>query len=202
MIARVAGNLVEKLPTQVLVDVGGVGYEIAIPVSTFQRLPEPGSRVVLLTHLVMREDAALLFGFGTAEERELFRMLITVSGIGPKTALAILSGIELGRLRNAITSAEVDVLRAIPGIGKKTAERLVVDLRDRLPAAGAEESAAAHAARALGCPPEMYRDAVAAMVSLGYSASAAQAAAKRVLAAAEEPLALDELVKRALAAAR
>lgn len=201
MIARLRGVLVEKLPTRALVDVEGVGYDVAIPVSTFERLPAAGDRVTLLTHLVMREDAALLFAFATPEERDLFRVLITVSGIGPKTALAILSGIELGRLRSAIAGGEVDVLRAIPGIGKKTAERLVVELRDRLPAAGMEPAAAA-AARALGCTPEIYRDAVAAMVSLGYSSPAAQEAVRRVLGAADNPLALDELVKRALAAAR
>jgi Holliday junction DNA helicase RuvA len=201
MIARLRGILVEKLPTRALVDVEGVGYDVAIPVSTFERLPAAGERVTLLTHLVMREDAASLFAFATPEERDLFRVLITVSGIGPKTGLAILSGIELGRLRNAIAGGEVDVLRAIPGIGKKTAERLIVELRDRLPHADMEPAAAA-AARALGCSPEIYRDAVAAMISLGYSNPAAQEAARRVLAAADGPLALDELVKRALGAAR
>ncbi len=201
MIARLRGVLVEKLPTHALIEVAGVGYDVAIPVSTFERLPAAGAEVTLLTHLALREDAAQLFAFATPEERDLFRALITVSGIGPKTGLAILSGIELERLRNAITGGEVDVLRAIPGIGKKTAERLVVELRDRLPQTGLEPVAAA-AARALGCPPEIYRDAVAAMVSLGYSNAAAVEAARRVLAATDAPLALDELVKRALAAAR
>ncbi len=200
MIARVRGVLVEKFPTRALVEVEGVGYELAIPVSTFERLPATGERVTLLTHLAVREDALQLFAFGTPEERDLFRLLVTVSGIGPRTALAILSGIELGRLRSAITGGDVDVLRTIPGIGKKTAERLVVELRDRLPLAGAG-SAEERAAHALGCSPEVYRDAVAAMVSLGYTNSAAQAAARRVLAAAQGPLALDELVKLALAAA-
>lgn len=201
MIARLRGILVEKLPTHALIEVAGVGYDVAIPVSTFERLPAAGAEVTLLTHLALREDAAQLFAFATPEERDLFRALITVSGIGPKTGLAILSGIEIERLRSAITGGEVDVLRAIPGIGKKTAERLVVELRDRLPQTGLEPAAAA-AARALGCPPEIYRDAVAAMVSLGYSNAAAVEAARRVLAATDAPLALDELVKRALAAAR
>jgi len=201
MIARLRGVLVAKQPTRALIDVAGVGYDVAIPVSTFERLPDAGAEVTLLTHLALREDAAQLFAFATAEERDLFRALITVSGIGPKTGLAILSGIELGRLRSAIAGGEVDVLKAIPGIGKKTAERLVVELRDRLPHAGMEPAAAA-AVRALGCSPEMYRDAVAAMVSLGYSNAAAVEAARRVLAAADGPLALDELVRRALAAAR
>ena len=201
MIARLRGVLVAKQPTRALIDVAGVGYDVAIPVSTFERLPDAGVEVTLLTHLALREDAAQLFAFATAEERDLFRALITVSGIGPKTGLAILSGIEIERLRSAITGGEVDVLKAIPGIGKKTAERLVVELRDRLPHAGMEPAAAA-AVRALGCSPEMYRDAVAAMVSLGYSNAAAVEAARRVLAAADGPLALDELVRRALAAAR
>jgi Holliday junction DNA helicase RuvA len=201
MIARLRGNLVEKFPTRTLIDVDGVGYELQIPVSTFQRLPEPGDRATLLTHLIVRDDALQLFGFGTGEERDLFRLLITVSGVGPKIALAILSGIDLSRFRLAVSGGDVDLLRTIPGIGKKMAERLVVELRDRLPVAG-EESAEERAARALGCPPEVYRDAIAAMVSLGYTNAAATAAARRVIAAQDGPIALDDLLKRALAEAR
>jgi Holliday junction DNA helicase RuvA len=201
MIARLRGTLVEKFPTRALIEVDGVGYELQIPVSTFQRLPEPGDRATLLTHLIVRDDALQLFGFGTGEERDLFRLLITVSGVGPKIALAILSGIDLSRFRLAVSGGDVDLLRTIPGIGKKMAERLVVELRDRLPAAG-EETAEERAARALGCPPEVYRDAIAAMVSLGYTNAAATTAARRVIAAADGPIALDDLLKRALAEAR
>jgi Holliday junction DNA helicase RuvA len=201
MIARLRGSLVEKYPTRVLIDVNGVGYDLAIPVSTFERLPEPGGNVSLLTQLIVREDALHLFGFATAAERELFRLLITVSGVGPKIALAVLSGIDLARFRLAVAGGEADVLRTIPGIGKKMAERLVVELRDRLPAAG-EEAAEERAARALGCSPEVYRDAVAAMISLGFSSAAANAAARRVIAGASGPIEVDEMVKRALAEAR
>lgn len=200
MISRLRGSLVEKLPTRAIIDVEGVGYELQVPVSTFERLPEPGGRVTILTHLVVREDALLLFGFATADERDLFRLLITVSGIGPKIALAVLSGIDVGRFRRALADRDVDLLRTIPGIGKKTAERLVVELRDRLPVVG-EESPEERAAGALGCPVEVYRDAVAALVSLGYTQAAASAATRKVLAAAAGTLELDELVRRALAAA-
>jgi Holliday junction DNA helicase RuvA len=200
MIARLRGSLIEKHPTHALVDVEGVGYELQIPVSTFERLPEAGGRVVLLTQLVVREDALHLFGFGTEGEREIFRLLLTVSGVGPKIALAVLSGIEGGRFRRAVAAGDVDLLRTIPGIGKKTAERLVVELRDRLPAAG-EESPEERAARTLGCPVDVYRDAIAALVSLGYTQTAASAAARMVLADGSGPFELDELVKRALAAA-
>jgi Holliday junction DNA helicase RuvA len=201
MIARLSGNVVEKLPTRALLDVNGVGYELGIPVSTFQRLPEPGGKATLLTQLIVRDDALQLYGFATAEERDVFRLLITVSGVGPKIALAILSGIDIARFRQAVVGGDVDLLRTVPGIGKKTAERLVVELRDRLP--GVEEpSAEARAAHALGCPPEIYRDAVAAMVSLGYTNAAATQAARRAIAGAEDPIQLDDLLRRALSEAR
>jgi Holliday junction DNA helicase RuvA len=200
MIARLRGSLIEKHPTHALVDVEGVGYELQIPFSTFERLPELGGRVALLTHLVVREDALHLFGFATGEEREIFRHLLSVSGVGPKIALAVLSGIDGTRFRQAVTAGDVDLLRTIPGVGKKTAERLIVELRDRLPRVG-DESPEERAARALGCPIEVYRDAIAALVSLGYTQAAASAAARRVLADGAGPVELDELVKRALAAA-
>lgn len=201
MIARLRGSLVEKHPTHALLDVEGVGYEVEIPLSTFERLPEAGEGLALLTHLVVREDALHLFGFASAGEREIFRLLITVSGVGPRIALAVLSGIDGPRFRRAIAGGDVDLLRTIPGVGKKTAERLIVELKDRLPSAAGEESPEERAARALGCPVEVYRDAVAALVSLGYTQTAATSAARRVLTGAGGPFELDELVKRALAAA-
>ncbi len=201
MIARLRGSLIEKHPTHASIDVEGVGYDLQIPVSTFERLPEPGGRITLLTHLLVREDALHLFGFATPGERELFRLLITVSGVGPKIALAVLSGIDGARFRRAVAGGDVDLLRTIPGVGKKTAERLIVELKDRLPGAAGEESPEEQAARALGCPVEVYRDAVAALVSLGYTQSAATSAARRVLTSAGGPFELDELVKRALAQA-
>ncbi|HWN81588.1 MAG TPA: Holliday junction branch migration protein RuvA [Candidatus Udaeobacter sp.] len=200
MITRLRGQLLEKQPTRVVIEDGhGVGYELAIPVSTFQHLPEPGSAVALLTQLIVREDALLLFGFGSAGERDLFRVLITISGVGPKIALAILSGIELDRFREAVLAGDTALLRTIPGIGKKMADRLAVELKDRLPAG--DTPGGEREARELGCSPEVYRDTVAAMVSLGYSSAAASAAAKRALAGQEGPMAIDELLRRALAAA-
>jgi holliday junction DNA helicase RuvA len=202
MITRLRGQLLEKQPTRVVIEDGhGVGYELAIPVSTFQRLPEAGSAVALLTQLIVREDALLLFGFGSTDERDLFRVLITISGVGPKIALAILSGIELERFREAVLAGDTALLRTIPGIGKKMAERLVVELRDRLPAGSGAAAGGEREARELGCPPEVYRDTVAAMVSLGYTSAAATAAAKRALAGHRGPMAIDELLRRALAAA-
>jgi Holliday junction DNA helicase RuvA len=201
MIARLRGQLVEKLPTRALIEVEGVGYDVAIPVSTFERLPEPGGNATLLTQLIVRDDALHLYGFASGEERDLFRLLITVSGVGPKIALAILSGIQLARFRTAISSGDGTLLRTIPGVGKKMADRLVVELRDRMPTAG-EESEEEQAARALGCSPEVYRDAIAAMVSLGYTTVAATAAARRVIAKADGALEVDDLVRRALAEAR
>jgi Holliday junction DNA helicase RuvA len=202
MITRLRGQLLEKQPTRVVIEDGhGVGYELAIPVSTFQRLPEAGTSVALLTQLIVREDALLLYGFASADERDLFRILITISGVGPKIALAVLSGIELGRFREAVLAGDTALLRTIPGIGKKMAERLVVELKDRLPAGAEAIPAGEREARELGCSPEVYRDTVAALVSLGYTSAAAVAAAKRALAGNRGPMALDELLRRALAAA-
>src|ERR1041385_8561446 len=147
MITFLHGKLVAALPTQVIVDVRGVGYEILIPLSSFDKLPAPGQEVHLLTHLAIREDAHVLYGFMTAAERDLFRLLIhTVSGIGPKIALNVLSGMNVTALRGAVASGDVKRLSQINGIGKKTAERIVVELKDKIGQAAALESAgAAHA---------------------------------------------------------
>src|SRR6185437_2269143 len=141
MINFLHGKLVEALPTQVTVDVHGVGYEALIPLSSFDKLPQPGNDVKLLTHLAVREDAHVLYGFMTAAERELFRLLInTVSGIGPKIALNILSGMNPTAFRGAVANGDVKALSQISGVGKKTAERIVVELKDRIGAAGAWEA--------------------------------------------------------------
>src|ERR1035437_3144464 len=143
MITFLSGKLVEALPTQVVVDVNGVGYEVLIPLSSFDKIPAPGQPVKLLTQLVVREDAHILYGFATAAERDLFRLLINnVSGIGPKTALNILSGMNAVAFRGAVASSDVKSLSQISGVGKKTAERIVVELRDKIGAAGAWEAAA------------------------------------------------------------
>src|SRR5882672_12584085 len=138
MITFLRGKLVEALPTQAIVEVQGVGYEVLIPLSSFDKLPAPGGEVQLLTHLAVREDAHVLYGFMTGAERELFRLLInTVSGIGPKIALNILSGISVTAFRGAVANGDIKALSQISGVGKKTAERIVVELKDKVGAAGA-----------------------------------------------------------------
>jgi Holliday junction DNA helicase RuvA len=167
MISFLRGKLVEALPTQVTVDVHGVGYEVLIPLSSFDKLPQPGNDVQLLTQLIVREDAHILYGFATATERDLFRMLINnVSGIGPKTALNILSGMNAVAFRGAVANSDVKALSQISGVGKKTAERIVVELRDKVGAAGAWE--ASSAARSLSASDQKINDAVLALMALGF----------------------------------
>lgn len=167
MISFVHGKLVEALPTQVTVDVHGIGYEVLIPLSSFDKLPPPGSDVKLLTQLIVREDAHVLYGFASVAERDLFRMLINnVSGIGPKTALNILSGMNAVAFRGAVANGDVKALSQISGVGKKTAERIVVELRDKIGAAGAWE--ASSAARSLSAADQKINDAVLALMALGF----------------------------------
>lgn len=166
MISFLHGKLTDALPTQVVVDVHGVGYEVLIPLSSFDKLPPVGSDVKLLTQLVVREDAHILYGFATAPERELFRLLVnSVSGIGPKTALNILSGMNAITFRGAVANSDVKALSQISGVGKKTAERIVVELRDKIGAAGAWE--ASSASRSLAPADQKINDAVLALMALG-----------------------------------
>jgi Holliday junction DNA helicase RuvA len=166
MIGRIAGTLAEKNPPQVLVMANGVGYEIDVPMSTFYNLPKTGEPVELLTHLVVREDAHLLFGFLTAGERTAFRQLLKVSGVGPKVALSVLSGLSVDDLAAAVAADDAARLTRVPGIGKKTAERLVLELRDKLPSAlPAPKASAPHAS-----------DVLNALLSLGYNAREASIA--------------------------
>lgn len=132
MISRLCGQLLAKTPPVVLVDVNGVGYDVFVPMTTLYQLAEPGEQVILFTHLVVREDAQLLYGFASTSDRELFRTLIKVNGVGPKMALAIMSGMEAAELLQCVRSNNLRALSQIPGIGKKTAERLVIELRDKL----------------------------------------------------------------------
>ncbi|HEY4083685.1 MAG TPA: Holliday junction branch migration protein RuvA [Burkholderiaceae bacterium] len=169
MISRLSGLLAEKTPPQVLVDVHGVGYEVDVPMSTFYNLPGLGEKVTLLTHFVVREDAQLLFGFLTAQERSTFRMLVKISGIGPRMALSILSGMTVADLSQAITLQESGRLVKVPGIGKKTAERLLLELKGKL---GADIGAPAHAAN------DAQADILQALVALGYSDKEAAASLK------------------------
>jgi holliday junction DNA helicase RuvA len=167
MITFLHGTLVDALPTQITVDVQGVGYEVLIPLSSFDKLPQPGQELRILTHLAVREDAHVLYGFMTAGERELFRLLInTVSGIGPKIALNVLSGMNVVMFRGAVANGDVKSLSQISGVGKKTAERIVVELKDKVGKAGAFEAASAQ--RALTADEQKTNDAVLALMALGF----------------------------------
>ena len=171
MIGRLSGLLLDKNPAQLIVDCNGVGYEVGVPMSTFYNLPATGERVTLLTHMVVREDAQLLYGFGTTQERELFRELIKISGIGARTALAILSGMSVNDLAQAVTLQEVGRLTRVPGIGKKTAERLLLELKGKL---GTELGTAP------GTEGESSNDVLSALLALGYSEKEALLAIKQV----------------------
>ena len=167
MITFLQGKLIEALPTQVVVDVNGVGYEALIPLSSFNKLPPPGETVKLLTQLVIREDAHTLYGFMTAAERDLFRLLVnSVSGIGPKTALNILSGISVTAFRGAVAGGDVKALSQISGVGKKTAERIIVELRDKIGVVGVWEAVSAQ--RSLSPEDQKLNDAMLALMALGF----------------------------------
>lgn len=169
MIGRLTGTLAEKSPPQLLVDVNGVGYEVDVPMSTFYNLPALGERVTLLTHFVVREDAQVLFGFLTHDERATFRQLVKISGVGPRTALSILSGLSVTELAQAVSLQESGRLVKVPGIGKKTAERLLLELKGKLGDALVAPAAVANDAQA---------DILQALVALGYSDREAAAALK------------------------
>jgi len=176
MIGRLSGILVEKNPPQILVDCQGVGYEVDVPMSTFYNLPGLGEKVTLLTHLTVREDAHLLFAFATAEERNVFRQLIKISGIGARTALSILSGMSVSDLAQAITLQEAGRLTKVPGIGKKTAERLLLELKGKLGADLGHAGGVAHS--------DATADILNALAALGYSDKEAALALKQVPAGA------------------
>ncbi len=172
MIGRISGILLEKTPPQLLVDCNGVGYEVDVPMSTYYNLPHTGERVVLFTHLAIREDAHLLFGFGTASERALFRQLIKITGVGARTALGILSGMSVNDLAQAVTLQEAGRLVKIPGIGKKTAERLLLELKGKL---GADIGVVGTAPR-----DDTQADVMNALLALGYSDKEALLATKNL----------------------
>ena len=173
MIGRLHGKLLEKNPPQILIDVSGVGYEVDVPMSTFCNLPEVGGELTLHTHFVVREDAQLLYGFATLAERAVFRALIKISGVGPKIALALLSGITVDQLKDAVDRGETGLLTKVPGIGKKTAERLVLELKGKLAGTGAATAAAA-------VPTSGARAVAPALIALGYSEREAAAATKKL----------------------
>ena len=178
MIAYLNGILAEKDIARVVVECGGVGYEAAIPVSTFDRLPAEGEQVKLYTHHEVREDAQLLFGFATKPERDMFRLVTTVSGVGPKLALAVLSGLTVGDLQLAVSQGDSKRLATVKGIGKKTAERIVVELRDKINPIEALANATAETSKEQGA---VLRDAMLALTALGFGEDVARAKVQMVL---------------------
>ncbi len=196
MIARLRGILVEKHPNQAVLDVGGVGYDVTIPVSTFSTLPETGGEVILRVHTHVREDVFALYGFLTLDEKNLFEKLIGVSGIGPGLAVKVLSGIAAADLLNAIRRNELERLVRIPGVGKKTAERMVLELRDKLPAPAGEEPSAARP-----LPSHLDEDVLSALANLGCARPAAEAAVRKARAAGT-PDEFEPLFRKALELAR
>ncbi len=187
MIGRLAGTLLEKNPPQIVVEAGGVGYEVEVPMSTFYNLPASGERVMLLTHLIVREDAHLLYGFGTEAERRAFRQLLKISGVGARTALAVLSGLSVAELIEAVAMQESGRLVKIPGIGRKTAERLLLELKGKL---GADVVSGV----AVNRPKSVASDVMNALLALGYSDKEAQLAVKQM----PEGLSVSDGIRQAL----
>ena len=197
MITFLDGTLATALPTQAVVDVGGVGYEVFIPLSSYDKLPAPGQAVHILTHLHVREDAQILYGFMTAPERDLFRLLVNhVSGIGPKLALAVLSGMSVPMFKTAVVNADTVALARISGLGKKTAERIVLELKDKLGVVAAWE--AASAAHAPTAEQSQANEAVLALIALGYKQVDAHKTVRELQEREGEIKTAEELVKMAL----
>lgn len=197
MISFLHGKLVDALPTQVTVDVNGVGYDVLIPLSSYDKLPAPGQDLRLLTHLAVREDAHTLYGFMSAAERELFRLLIhTVSGIGPKIALNILSGISVTAFRGAVAGGDIKALSQISGVGKKTAERIVVELKDKIGTAGVWEAASAQ--RTLSAEDQKVNDAVLALMALGFKQVEAHDSVRKSLGTLGSQATIEDLVRACL----
>ena len=196
MIASLTGILRSKNPTEVLIDVNGVGYSVTIPLSTYEKLGEVESKVTLLTHLHVREDAMQLFGFATPDERLFFKLLISVNGIGPKIAQGILSGITVSDLKQHIAQENIPALTAIPGVGRKTAERLIIELRDKI---GKIDTSSLGSTAMQGGDGDLRQEALLALTSLGYNRPIAEKALRQVLAETKgEKLSLQDLIKRAL----
>lgn len=196
MITFVEGTLEEKQPTRAVISVGGIGYEVFIPLGSFEKLPGEGSSCRLLTYDYVRDDQHSLYGFVTPEERRMFLLLMTVSGIGPKLALGTLSGMTVKELKASIVSGDARRLASIPGVGKKTSERIIVDLKDKITACEAAEALAGDGLQ--NERPEM-RDAVLALVSLGYKQADALKMTQKVLSVKSPPTKVEEIVRKALA---
>jgi len=195
VIASLRGRLAEKQPNRIIVDVGGVGYDVAVPLSTYYKLGEPGSDVALRVHTHVREDTLALYGFSTVLELQIFERLIGISGIGPKLALAVLSGIDVADLVRAVRAGDVGRLTAIPGIGKKSADRIGLELKDKLPKGILEESAVGAESGAPGR--ELRQDLLSALLNLGYHRPLAEKAVEAALARVESP-AFETVLRQAL----
>jgi Holliday junction DNA helicase RuvA len=196
MIARLSGILIEKSITQCVVDVNGAGYRVVVPLTTFYELPEIGQPVIIHIHTHVREDAIHLYGFHTQEDREVFQLMISVSGIGPKLAINILSGIAAGELIRAVTEEDLKRLTGIPGVGKKTAERMILELKDKAIKLGREGSTVGTVAVKTG--DQLKDDALSALVNLGYKGSAVKDVVDRIMRESPETPFLDQLLKQAL----
>jgi Holliday junction DNA helicase RuvA len=197
MITSLTGKLISALPTQATIDVGGIGYEVLIPLSSYDRLPPAGQTVHILTHYHVREDAHLLYGFATAAERDLFRLLVNhVSGIGPKLGLAVLSGMSVSNFKAAVVNGDVTSIARISGLGKKTAERIVLELKDKVGVAAAWE--AASAAHAPTLEQEQANEAVLALIALGYKQVEAHKAVRELQGKMPGGGSTEDLVKLAL----
>jgi Holliday junction DNA helicase RuvA len=197
MITFLHGKLIEVLPTQVTVEVNGVGYEVLIPLSSYDKLPAPGQTVTLLTHLVVREDAHVLYGFMSAAERRLFRLLInTVSGVGPKIALNILSGINVTAFRGAVAGGDIKMLSQVSGVGRKTAERIIIELKDKIGPGGLLEAQSAQ--HALSADEQKINDAVLALIALGFKPAEAHESIRATQAVLGTEAGLEELVRASL----
>lgn len=197
MIGRLRGTLAEKQPPHLIVDVNGVGYEVEVPMTTLYRLPALGETVTLHMHLVVREDAQLLYGFAEKRDRELFRELIRLNGVGPKLALALMSGLEVDELVRCVQAQDTSALVKVPGVGKKTAERLLVELKDRFKAWESMPSIAPLVVepRSNMAVSSAENDAVSALISLGFKP---QEASRAVSAVQEDDLSSEDLIRRAL----
>lgn len=195
MIGRLHGKIINKQPPQLLIDVQGVGYEVDAPMSTFYQLPDLGSEVTLHTHMVVREDAQLLYGFASESERSLFRHLIKINGVGPKLALTILSGMSADEFINCVQDNDAAALVRLPGVGKKTAERLIIELRDRLKDSLPQDATSPVLSRSVTTASNPVSDAVSALIALGYKP---QEASRMVRAINTDGLDTEEIIKQSL----
>ncbi len=190
MIGYLTGKIISKKPTRILLDVNGVGYILNISVNTFEKLPDENTVASLYTYLAVREDALTLYGFSSEAEKQMFELLISVNGIGPKLAQSVLSGIQIDDLKNALVTGNINRIIAVPGIGRKTAERMLLDLKDKVDSIGEEKE--------ISIPFKMKDDAIAALTTLGYNIKTADKIIRDILSA-EPTIQIEELVKQALA---